>query len=190
MSATVQSTVGSPTATPAPSRRSGLLAIGIVVGSTYVDGAVVDGFTGAEVAGVPIELVGIGCGDDTADRAIQEIRTLVEQDGANVVIGPLSGDEGIARKLAAAYSREGERAFDADLVIAFGADHFNGFFLKLMPAFCIGLKASAVGDIGGFEGLSQWYVDRDDLGVPKISIAIQVLIPRDCVVAGRGAENV
>lgn len=55
-----------------------------------------DGFTGAEVAGVPIELVGIGCGDDTADRAVQEIRTLVEQDGANVVIGPLSGDEGIA----------------------------------------------------------------------------------------------
>ena len=44
------------------------------------------------------------------------------------------------------------QAFDADLVIAFGADHFNGFFLKLMPAFCIGLKADAVGDIGGFEG--------------------------------------
>lgn len=55
-----------------------------------------DGFTGAEVAGTPIELVGIGCGDDTPDRAIQEIRTLVEQNGANVVIGPLSGDEGIA----------------------------------------------------------------------------------------------
>ena len=55
-----------------------------------------DGFTGASVAGVPIELVGIGCGDDTADRAIQEIRKLVEEDGANVVIGPLSGDEGIA----------------------------------------------------------------------------------------------
>jgi branched-chain amino acid transport system substrate-binding protein len=55
-----------------------------------------DGFSGASVAGTDIELVGIGCGDDTADRAIQEIRTLVEQDGANVVIGPLSGDEGIA----------------------------------------------------------------------------------------------
>ncbi len=55
-----------------------------------------DGFEGASVAGVPIELVGIGCGDDTADRAIQEVRTLVEQDGANIVIGPLSGDEGIA----------------------------------------------------------------------------------------------
>jgi branched-chain amino acid transport system substrate-binding protein len=55
-----------------------------------------DGFTGAEVNGIPIELVGIGCGDDTADRAIQEVRTLVEQNDANVVIGPLSGDEGIA----------------------------------------------------------------------------------------------
>lgn len=55
-----------------------------------------DGFSGASIAGVDIELVGIGCGDDTADRAIQEIRTLVEQDGANVVVGPLSGDEGIA----------------------------------------------------------------------------------------------
>lgn len=55
-----------------------------------------DGFSGAEVNGVPIELVGIGCGDDTADRGIQEIRTLVEQNDANVVIGPLSGDEGIA----------------------------------------------------------------------------------------------
>ncbi|WP_420637801.1 ABC transporter substrate-binding protein [Candidatus Poriferisocius sp.] len=55
-----------------------------------------EGFSGAEVAGVPIELVSIGCGDDTADRAIQEIRKIVEQDGANVVIGPLSGDEGIA----------------------------------------------------------------------------------------------
>ncbi len=55
-----------------------------------------DGFGGASIAGVDIELVGIGCGDDTADRALQEIRTLVEQQGANVVIGPLSGDEGIA----------------------------------------------------------------------------------------------
>ncbi|TDT18134.1 amino acid/amide ABC transporter substrate-binding protein (HAAT family) [Ilumatobacter fluminis] len=55
-----------------------------------------DGFTGANVAGLDIELVGIGCGDDTADRIIQEVRTLVEQEGAEVVIGPLSGDESIA----------------------------------------------------------------------------------------------
>ena len=55
-----------------------------------------EGFSGASVAGVPIELVSVGCGDDTPDRAIQEIRKIVEQDGANVVIGPLSGDESIA----------------------------------------------------------------------------------------------
>lgn len=42
--------------------------------------------------------------------------------------------------------------FDPELVVAFGSDHFNGFFLKLMPSFCVGLKASATGDIGGFAG--------------------------------------
>jgi len=55
-----------------------------------------EGFEGANVAGTDIELVGIGCGDDTPDRALQEVRTLVEQQGAEVVLGPLSGDEGIA----------------------------------------------------------------------------------------------
>lgn len=44
------------------------------------------------------------------------------------------------------------RDFDPELVFAFGADHFNGFFLKLMPSFCVGLAAEAVGDIGGFAG--------------------------------------
>ena len=55
-----------------------------------------EGFSGATAGGLPIEVVSVGCGDDTADRAIEEIRKIVEQDGANVVIGPLSGDEGIA----------------------------------------------------------------------------------------------
>lgn len=79
----------------------------VVAGATLalIDGAgavsnsttsALEGFSGASVAGVDIELVGIGCGDDTADTAIQEVRKLVEQDGAEVVIGPLSGDESIA----------------------------------------------------------------------------------------------
>ncbi|HET9547038.1 MAG TPA: ABC transporter substrate-binding protein [Desertimonas sp.] len=55
-----------------------------------------DGFTGAVAGGRPIEVVGVGCGDDTADRIIQEVRTLVEQENAEIVIGPLSGDEAIA----------------------------------------------------------------------------------------------
>jgi branched-chain amino acid transport system substrate-binding protein len=55
-----------------------------------------DGFTGAVAGGRPIEVVGVGCGDDTPDRIIQEVRTLVEQRNAEIVIGPLSGDEAIA----------------------------------------------------------------------------------------------
>ena len=42
--------------------------------------------------------------------------------------------------------------FDPELVIAFGSDHFNGFFLNTMPAFCAGLSAGAAADIGGFAG--------------------------------------
>ncbi len=42
--------------------------------------------------------------------------------------------------------------FDPDIVIAFGSDHFNGFFLKMMPSFCVGLQAEAIDDIGGFPG--------------------------------------
>jgi 2,3-dihydroxyphenylpropionate 1,2-dioxygenase len=47
---------------------------------------------------------------------------------------------------------EAVEKFDPELVFAFGADHFNGFFLKLMPSFCVGLNSTAVGDIGGFAG--------------------------------------
>ena len=61
------------------------------------------------------------------------------------------------------------RDFAPDLVFAFGADHFNGFFLKLMPSFCIGLDAEAVGDIGGFEG---------PLEVPRIEAADAVQFVR------------
>ena len=42
--------------------------------------------------------------------------------------------------------------FNPELVFAFGSDHFNGFFLKTMPAFCLGLSAEATADIGGFAG--------------------------------------
>jgi branched-chain amino acid transport system substrate-binding protein len=55
-----------------------------------------DGIEGAEIAGHPIEIVGYGCADDTADKAIEETRRLMEQEDADILIGPLSGDEGIA----------------------------------------------------------------------------------------------
>jgi branched-chain amino acid transport system substrate-binding protein len=55
-----------------------------------------DGMTGAKIAGKDVQIVGFGCSDSTAAKAIEETRRLVEQLGADILIGPLSGDEGIA----------------------------------------------------------------------------------------------
>ena len=38
------------------------------------------------------------------------------------------------------------RKFAPDLIVMFWPDHFNGFFYDLMPAFCVGLRANAIGD--------------------------------------------
>ena len=54
------------------------------------------GMMGGSIAGHPIEIVGIGCSDDTANTAIKETRRLMEQLGADILIGPMSGDESIA----------------------------------------------------------------------------------------------
>ncbi|MDQ3875855.1 MAG: ABC transporter substrate-binding protein, partial [Actinomycetota bacterium] len=54
------------------------------------------GITGATIAGRPVNIVGYGCSNDRADKAIQETRRLMEQLDADVMIGPLSGDESIA----------------------------------------------------------------------------------------------
>lgn len=50
---------------------------------------------------------------------------------------------------------EAIRAFSPELVVVFGPDHFNGFFLQMMPPFCTGMRCSAVADIGGFPGILQ-----------------------------------
>jgi branched-chain amino acid transport system substrate-binding protein len=65
-------------------------------GGTPAGEAPTDGVEGAEINGHPIEVVGYGCADDTADKAIEETRRLMEQEDADVLVGPLSGDEGIA----------------------------------------------------------------------------------------------
>src|SRR2546423_679438 len=55
-----------------------------------------DGWTGASIGGHPLQLVGVGCSNDRADTAIKETKRLMEQLGADILIGPLSGDESIA----------------------------------------------------------------------------------------------
>jgi 2,3-dihydroxyphenylpropionate 1,2-dioxygenase len=44
------------------------------------------------------------------------------------------------------------RAFDPELVVIFAPDHYNGFFYRLMPPFCIGTAAVGVGDYGTYAG--------------------------------------
>lgn len=41
---------------------------------------------------------------------------------------------------------------DPDLVVVFYPDHVNGFFYKLLPAFCVGIDGASVGDFGTAAG--------------------------------------
>ena len=43
-------------------------------------------------------------------------------------------------------AREFVTDFDPDLIINFAPDHYNGFFYNLMPPFCVGYEAIAIGD--------------------------------------------
>jgi branched-chain amino acid transport system substrate-binding protein len=54
------------------------------------------GMVGGSIGGHPLQIVGFGCSDSTPDLAIKETRRLVEQLGAQILIGPLSGDEAVA----------------------------------------------------------------------------------------------
>lgn len=56
-----------------------------------------DGVSGAKVGGKTITLV-IDSSDATPDKAVEAARRLVEQKKVNAIVGPLSGDEGLAIK--------------------------------------------------------------------------------------------
>lgn len=54
----------------------------------------------------------------------------------------------VEREIAAVFSglREWVRDYAPDLLVVIGPDHFNGFFYRLMPGFCVGALARGVGD--------------------------------------------
>jgi branched-chain amino acid transport system substrate-binding protein len=54
-----------------------------------------DQVTGATAGGKPIS-ISFGCSDATPDKAVSEARRLVENVGVKILLGPLSGDEGVA----------------------------------------------------------------------------------------------
>ena len=49
-------------------------------------------------------------------------------------------------------ARERIAAFKPDLIVLFTPDHFNGFFYNVMPSFCIGTGAHAIGDFDSLAG--------------------------------------
>lgn len=62
----------------------------------------------------------------------------------------LDADDSVAQPIRAALSAVARRveAFDPELVVVFAPDHFAGFFYDLMPPFCVGARAHAIGDFG------------------------------------------
>jgi|SwirhirootsSR3_FD_contig_91_2209809_length_1481_multi_4_in_0_out_0_1 branched-chain amino acid transport system substrate-binding protein len=53
------------------------------------------GMTGIKVGNTPVQIVGYGCGNDTVPLAVTETKRLMEKLNADVMIGPLSGDEAV-----------------------------------------------------------------------------------------------
>jgi branched-chain amino acid transport system substrate-binding protein len=54
------------------------------------------GMIGGQAGGKRINIVGIGCGDETPALALKETRRLMNQLAGDVMLGPLSGDEAVA----------------------------------------------------------------------------------------------
>lgn len=53
---------------------------------------------------------------------------------------------------AIAQARDFVADYDPELVVIFSPDHYNGFFYRVMPPFCIGMRANGVGDYGTHTG--------------------------------------
>ena len=53
------------------------------------------GMTGIRAGSTPIQIVGYGCGNDTVPVAVTETKRLMEKLNADVMVGPLSGDEAV-----------------------------------------------------------------------------------------------
>ncbi|HLV77663.1 MAG TPA: 3-carboxyethylcatechol 2,3-dioxygenase [Marinobacter sp.] len=51
-----------------------------------------------------------------------------------------------------ATARKRIEEFDPELVLLFSPDHYNGFFYDIMPSYCIGTNAYAIGDFGTTAG--------------------------------------
>ncbi|MFE6610945.1 3-carboxyethylcatechol 2,3-dioxygenase [Amycolatopsis sp. NPDC057786] len=64
------------------------------------------------------------------------------------LIGFNQPQKAVERRVESAFeqARNFIAGFDPDLVVLFAPDHYNGFFYDMMPPFCIGTRAIALGD--------------------------------------------
>lgn len=74
-------------------------------------------------------------------------------------------------------ARQQIEAFDPELVILFAPDHYNGFFYDIMPSFCIGTAAEAIGDFGSAAGVISVPVrEAEELAVAVLAAGVDVAV--------------
>ena len=61
-------------------------------------------------------------------------------------LNPIDDEDQMAIDVAVSATRTFVHEFAPELIVLIGPDHYNGFFNELMPTFCIGTEATAVGD--------------------------------------------
>lgn len=78
---------------------------------------------------------------------------LVTASHSPIIDFPAADSEALQRVHAGLTEVAGEvAAFDPDLVVIFGVDHYGGHHMHSMPAFCVGVAAHALADVGGTPG--------------------------------------
>jgi 2,3-dihydroxyphenylpropionate 1,2-dioxygenase len=77
-----------------------------------------------------------------------------------------------AMRVAIEDTRARVAAFDPQLIVMFGCDHYGGHQMASMPAFCVGVAATALADVGGTPG----------------TLAVPAKIAVDCVNALRNDD--
>lgn len=78
---------------------------------------------------------------------------LVTASHSPIIEFPAADSEALQRVHAGLAEMQAEvAAFDPDLVVLFGVDHYGGHHMHSMPAFCVGVAATALADVGGIPG--------------------------------------
>jgi 2,3-dihydroxyphenylpropionate 1,2-dioxygenase len=76
------------------------------------------------------------------------------------MMGRVEIEADINQQIHASFERLAQhyKAFSPDIVVQFSPDHYQGFFHRLMPAFCLGLAAKSAED---------WSIPAGEINVPK-----------------------